>query len=82
LTKELGTNDSETKSVDSSDIQPSPVKSSHSTSTNDSPVKGKKRERGVVGSTTKIGRKRSTLSRTRISEDVIPEEEEDEEDEA
>jgi hypothetical protein len=78
LTKELGTNDSETKSVDSSDIQPSPVKSSHSTSTNDSPIKGGKKRERVIGSKAKIGRKRSTLSGTRISDDVILEEEEEE----
>lgn len=78
LTRELGTNESDTKSVDSSDILiPSPVKSSNSTSTTDSPVKGKKRERG--GAQGKSGKKRSVASSgTKISEEVIPEEESEE----
>jgi hypothetical protein len=80
LTKELGTNELETKSVDSSDVQqPSPIKSVHSTSTTESPVKGKKRERTT--SQIKAGKKRSTVSGKKISSEVIPEEEEESEEE-
>lgn len=82
LTKELGTNELETKSVDSSDIQqPSPVKSVHSTSTTESPVKGKKRERVTSQIKMKGGKKRSTTSGMKISSEAIPEEEGLEEDE-
>jgi hypothetical protein len=79
LTKELGTDELETKSVDSSDVQqPSPIKSVHSTSTTESPVKGKKR---AATSQIKGGKKRSTASGKKISQEVIPEEEGTEEEE-